>query len=305
MSGIVPMLSRRRFLAVGGAALALPMVEVAQQQRAGTSLKALDREVQLTSAGDPTFFAKIESLFPGLTSDPNFKVIAPLTAILEHVKGSAVRAHSICWSLATPSGNFETPVFRYASPWSKRKGRRGKTLASAQADLLREGESVLVTPFFDLLPSEFAASPTGWHSLVKPSEPGAFLLSQAVAGATVSITFDAVIFKDRKFMGPDKYRLSRRVAASRNGEHDEARAILKLLKAGLSNEQIRSAIIARARTARFGVGRKGFYMQARKEFARIFLHKLANSDRDKFAFQILHVNKLHKTILRRIPEQSV
>ena len=306
-------LTRRSVLITGicavGAAIA------SDQQLAGgqsTSATGADRQLQFVTSLDSSFSAEVEALFPGLTTDPRFLTIAPLCGLLKHRSGPAVRAYSIAYSVTSGSGVYETALYHIAAPGSRRKGKHGRTIASGQADVLAAGTSRLVTPFFTLSPRAYRQSATNWYQAVSAKAPSSFLASQLVEGSQVRVALDAAVFKDRKVLGPDVHRLAKLLRCRRNGEHDEAVAILHMLRSGATDSEVQEALYQHGNQVRWSApGAKGWfkqhkpsakvhYEQARKHHAQLLLKKFNALGRERFTRLVDRLSKLHNTKLTKL-----
>ncbi|MBB5061064.1 hypothetical protein HDF16_005800 [Granulicella aggregans] len=292
--------SRRKLLVGGTAALALPSVAVeAATQKPSHSLSLADRALTVLTSSDAGFSDKIESLYPGLTRDSRFQTLAPLVLLISHDHGPALRALSMSWTTNTPTGTYETAMFRFAAPGSKRRARAGRTIASAQTDILRKGETRIVTPFFSLSPKAYRKLKDNWFNEVKHKEPSDFLFTQLQTATAVTAKVEAAVFGDRKFIGEDKHHLVSRLRARRNGEHDEALAVKRLLKAGASDTEISTMLKAHGSAQRPpNRGAKGWYLMSRKQQAQILHDKFTAMTRPSFAKLVHRLSKVRKTRIR-------
>src|ERR1700735_910484 len=130
--------SRRNVLVASAAALMGPslLVDGQSPKSEATKLAAKDREINIFTNSNEGFSTKMERYFPGLQEDANFATIAPLAALVHHRSGPPIRAYSICWAVESSTNSYETALFRYASPHAKRTKGKGRTIASAQLNLL-------------------------------------------------------------------------------------------------------------------------------------------------------------------------
>jgi hypothetical protein len=299
--------SRRKLLVGSAAAIALPSLGLYRASAddtapIGSGLSASDREVSMLSASDSAFADRVGRLYPGLIGDPHYQMLSPLTVLVTVEKGPALRAFTTSWSITTANGTYETPLFHYAEPFSRRRKGNGLTVVSAQTNLLREGESLLITPFFVMSPVRYQKLGSSWYHLVKPKEPAGFLASQLSAATSVKVSLDAAIFEDRKVAGQDKHHLAVRLRARRNAEHDEAHAVMKLLTSNAADADVAAMLSSHSNAARSSAPKaNGWYLNARKFHAQLLLElQQSAQDRQTFTKMVLRMSRLHRTNLSRL-----
>lgn len=295
-------LSRRQVLFTGGALVASAAFTGERRAEAGgASVSESDRAVSAVSGSDPGFGPTVEALFPGLTSDPVFQKIAPLALLVTHQQGPPVRAFSASWAITTPTGTYEAPLYFYVSLGSPATGHILSALGSAQRDILPHGQSRLVTPFSNWTPAYYQSNPTpDWKTVLAPTEPGMFLVSELLNAIQVKVSLDGVVFSDWKKLGPDKHRLHKLIRMRRNAEHDEGLVVHKLIKAGASDSQIVQTLqqhgSAPISSATSPNGR--WYEQARKVHAQILLKAFQNADRPTFTKALSRLKTQRKTVIK-------
>jgi len=256
--------------------------------QAGTdiSLSTSDREVSAVSSSDNGFGVALDSLYPGLSADPIFQKIAPLSILITHKRGPAVRAFTISWKVTSANGTFETKLFSYVSPGSALKGQSTNTLRSARRPVLKLGQSRLITPFFSWTPTYYKSNPEpAWGKLLQQAEPGSFLVSELSNASAVEIEIDGLVFSDWKIVGPDKHDLTRRLRSRRNAEHDEGLVVFRLMKLGASDSEIKRVLLAHGAaqrsTKKTSPGR--WYEQSRRFQAQFLLRAFVDADRASFS----------------------
>lgn len=291
--------SRRKMLASGAMIGAAAIVTPAIMKSAASGA---DHDLKLIPGSQPDFSAALTSLYHGLHDDAVFQKISPLAAIITHPGGTSVRAFTVCWALSTANESYQTSLFCHSGPLSRRRGRKGRTVATAQREILRPGESLLVTPFFAWSPQYYQKnSNPDWKQLLNEGGAGTFLLSQLQNSADVKIWLDATIFSDRTVLGPDAEQSAERLRVRRHAEHDEAVSLLRKLHAGASTNDLENILVAHGTTLRAGgSGPKAWYWQARRHHAQVLL-KLLNQRGPKAllkalaALKAMHRTKIHNT----------
>ena len=297
--------SRRKMIFAGGAALAASSAISCKQpmEATTTSLASTDRELSAISGNDPGFSAAVESLYPGLTSDPMFKKMAPLALLVTHKSGKGLRALSVSWKVSSSSGTYETALFSFLSPGSGVRGYSTSTLASARKIILKKGASRLITPFFSWTPGYYQRNPKpDWKQLMAASEPGGFLMSELSAGQSISTSLDAALFRDWKIMGPDTHNLARRVRSRRHAEHDEAGFMLKLIHSKASDEKIANILQKRGSVMRSikSNGPLRWYEQGRRFQAQVLYRHFTEADRKTFVKALKRLKRQPRTVITRL-----
>ena len=93
-------ISRREILSSGGILFAgmmfnaLPLRKVFAIRGSGQGLAQAGRVVSVIRSSDPNFSAQLDALFPGLSQDPTFQTIAPLSVLITNSSGPKVKALS-------------------------------------------------------------------------------------------------------------------------------------------------------------------------------------------------------------------
>jgi hypothetical protein len=298
-------LSRRQVIAAGGAALAAPII-LSGEHRAeaqNTQFSAADRSIASVSGADAAFGPNVESLFPGLMSDPTFQKIAPLALLITHLNGPAVRAFSTSYLLSTPSGTYQTGFYSYVTPGPALQGRSPSTLGSARRPILQAGQSRLFTPFFNWTPTYYQANPNpSWDEVLVSVEPGSFLASQLTTLSSVIVSLDGVVFSDWKIMGPDNNNLTRHLRSRKNAEHDEALVVQRLVSANASDNVIVETLLSDASTPNPNKPTLPgqWYSRFRKFQAQVLLQAFNNADRDTFNKAIARLVRQGQTVITRV-----
>lgn len=300
-------ISRRKLVIAGGAALVAPAVLVrSRKSEAQTSqLAASDRGVTTVSGTESGFASALDAQFPGLSADPVFQKLMPLAILITLQSGPGIRAYTVSWSVTTSAGPYQTALFYYVSPGPSAKGKSPNTLRSAQVNILRSGVSRLVTPFFNWTSNYYLANrPPNWDTILKPSEPGTFLVSELINATSVTTSLDAVVFSDWKLLGPDKYLLGDRLRARRNAEHDEAVGVCKLLKAGAPDSAIVEALQSHASAERSSNKSTHirWYEQNRRYQAQVLLKAFGDADRDTFTKAVTRLRLQKRSLIKRLDD---
>lgn len=294
--------SRRKLLITGGAALAIPVLLNANlpAKADATSLTTSDRKVTVVSGSDNQFSSAVEALYPRLVSDPVFQKIVHLAVLVTLHSGPGIRAYSIAWAVKTPTGTYQTALFSYVSPGSAAKGFSVSTLGSARQEILRAGQSRLITPFFNWTPAYYLANPRpNWSTLLKAEEPGAFLVSESATASEVTVSLDGAVFSDWKILGPDKHNLQRRLRSKRNAEHDEALVVHRLMKKGASDSAITAALQAKGSAEKSWPSNdpQRWYEQSRRLQAQILLRAFTETDRTTFTRALTRLRLTKNTVI--------
>ncbi len=294
----------RRTLLLNGTAIAMaPILTVGQAPQSSSfgSLSASGRHVAVTTSNDADFTRNIEALYPKLTSDPRFQQLFRLSMLLTHTRGPSIRAFTSCWSVTTPNGTTEIPLFHYSKAGSRRAGIKSVTIASAQRNVLEQGRSSLITPFFSMTPERYQRLGSDWHRLVQYREPAAFLARELPSAIATRASIDSVVFQDRTFFGPNNYPLVARLRYYRKAERDLAGRISEELSAGASSSSI-SALLDEYAEGELPVGSptNRWYRSARRGYAQ-FLSGLQQSlDPDVFSKVVARAATLKHTRHRKI-----
>jgi hypothetical protein len=294
--------SRRKMILAGGAALIAPAVMAKTKLLRVAPQQSSERAVSAISGSEKGFGAALEALFPGLMSDPTFQKIAPLAILITNEKGPDVRAHSIAWQITTAAGMYGTALFSYVSPGSATKGQSVSTLGSGRQAILRTGQSRLVTPFFNWSPAFYQRNPQpDWKALLQPVEPGAFLLSELANATEVKVSLDGAVFSDWQMVGPNKFRLAKRLRNRRDAERDEGRVVHKLLKAKAPDSVIVQTLQSHASAPRSSQSKPGPYLyeQARRFQAQVLLRAFNEADRASFETALRRLVFQKKTLITR------
>jgi hypothetical protein len=298
--------SRRNMILGGCAALVAPVLIDRDPRAAAQSfqLSASDRALSAVSGSDPGFGAAVEALFPGLMSDPVFQKIAPLALLVTHQQGRGVRAFSASWAITTASGTYEAPLYFYVSLGSPAAGHILSALRSARRNILPVGQSRLVSPFFNWTPTYYKNNPPNWKTVLTPTEPGAFLVSELPTATQVKVSLDGVIFSDWKLIGPDKHSLEYKIRSRRNAEHDEGLVVYKLMKSGAPDSQIVQTLQEHGSAQRSSNKDRNqrWYDRARKVHAQVLLKAFQNADRPTFTKALVRLKKQRKTRITRLAE---
>jgi hypothetical protein len=231
-------MARREVIAAGGLTLLAGAILGATRARQssgtdnGLGLAAGGRVVTVTPPYDPMFETRLDTLFPGLSHDARFQAIAPASCLVTNSAGPAIIGLSLVWSMQTASGvaKKNLQLFRRAGHMSDGK----RSLMTGQADLLRSGETLLVTPLFFWSPRAFQKHRKG--ALRAPDklnksglQSGMFL--ELKNGANVDVSLVTVVHSDWKKIGTDTTHLARNIAIRRRAESEEAAAVLKVINA--------------------------------------------------------------------------
>jgi hypothetical protein len=296
-------ISRRTMILAGGAAALAPVVltGIKRSEAQSTQLSASDRAVSAISGLDPGFGSAVEALYPGLTKDPIFQKIAPLAMLVTHQQGPPVRAFCVSWAITTTAGTYEAPLYFYVSLGSPATGHTLSALGSARKNILPAGQSRLVTPFFNWTPAFYRTNPApNWKTVLKPTEPAVFLISELPKATQVKVSLDGVVFSDWKLMGPDKHALGWKIRSRRNAEHDEGLVVYKLMKSGAPDSQIIETLQEHGSAPRSNDKDHRWYQQARKVHAQILLRAFQDSDRHTFKRALVRLKMRRKTEITRL-----
>lgn len=233
--------TRRQALAAAGAVAAGAAVTAAMPRmppvkRRRNRLAKARRMIRFTPASHPKFKQRLERHFPGLSLQAEFGQLAPLAVLVTNAKGPALKALSLTWRLETADGPHESTLFFYHRATSRYP-------MSAQRHLARRRQTILVTPFFNVSRQRFRnGRQPDWSKAREKGEAPAVLLDQMGRARKVRVRVDAAVYSDWRLIGPDHGGLGRHLEIRRNAEHDEAVAMLRLLRDDASWEQITAAL---------------------------------------------------------------
>jgi hypothetical protein len=298
-------LSRRKILLAGGAAAISPFLLSGEERVAGNGIVKIPTSGHAVSAvagSEPAFRGAVEHLFPSLTSDSTFQQIAPLALLVTHKQGPPVQGFSVLWTITTPTGTHETPLYFYVSLGSPATGHTLSALGSARRNILRVGESRLVTPFFSWTPDYYAVnSVPDWNAALRSTHPGTDLISHLRLATEVKVSLDAAVFADWKLIGPNKYKLATKMRARRNAEHDAGLSLYKLMKHGASDSEIVRTLQVDGRAAKSNVTdlKTRWYDESRRFHAEILLNAFQNADRLTFKRALVRLTRQRKTLITR------
>ena len=213
------------------------------------------RRISAASSADAGFSTALDAHFPGLAGRNEFQSIAPLALLLTNPGSVPVHAYTVCWSIETPTGHYETRRFFCSKPGDRRQGTQGRLLVSGKRPLLTPGGARLVTPYGNWLPKHYQPGASlDWGKTGARGALGHFLQGELARASQPRVWLDAAVFADRRVSGPDQYQLARRFREWRHAQHDESVAIRKLLKQGTAADSIADVLVAHATVPRAGTG---------------------------------------------------
>jgi hypothetical protein len=306
------MLSRRRLITVGAATGAATLLSsAASRANAATADLGDDAKaakitdfVTLKPSSDTGFVSEVDRLFPGLLSDPVFQQIKSHAVLIANVGKEAVNAYSTHWDITTSTGGYEMLVRHYFHPSAKRPrtihfGLKGnKTRFTGKIPLLTAGETRLVTPYFNWSPSFYRTHPKpNWSRMLSASSSRQLFATELSSATDIEVSIDALIINNRDVIGLDKANLGRVFRVTRNAEHDEANALLKLVKKGVSRDQIaeflknRTSVALPSRTNAF----RHLYVAVRRRQAKILFRRFKQGTTDQFLRTLKLIKRQPKT----------
>jgi len=179
-----------------------------------TAVNGVRGGVRLVASGDSEFEASISTGYSKISDMQFFNRFKPLTAILRHEGALTVKAYCVHWLVKEESGGTRNIHAHYILKHSMPK---------PAVRSLEPGAARLVSPFFNVSLSEYAADPVRVASLVPREFP--FFDREVMA-----TSLDAVIYSDGSLVGPDLFRLGDRYVASRNAEQDAAISVKRQMR---------------------------------------------------------------------------
>jgi hypothetical protein len=308
------MLSRRKLITVGATAGAVSLIPPALiKAAAGTTTgsaqsASVSDYLAVTPFSDPSFVSKLSSLFPGLLKDPYFQKMQSHSVLISNVSNHPISAYSTHWKAMTATGGYETLLRHYAHRTSKhhqtaRLGVKGnKTRFTGKVPVLAVGETRLLTPYFNWSPDHYQANPKPqWNKILMQSASRQFFLYELSNSTAVKVTIDSVIVNGKTVVGADQANLAKVFRVTRNAEHDEANAILKLVRSGASMDQIASALQDHA-TSKLPSRRQAshrLYVSVRRRQAQVLSRRLQRSKPEQFLRTLKYLKSQPKTTTRR------
>jgi hypothetical protein len=308
------MLSRRKLITAGATAGAVSLISPALIKAAATSTAGSTQSASVTDylaitpSSDPSFISKLNNLFPSLLNDPYFQKIKSHSVLISNVSNQVISAYSTHWKATTATGGYETLLRHYAHRTSMRHqtarfGVMGnKTRFTGKVPVFAVGETRLLTPYFNWSPDYYQANPKPqWNKILMQSASRQFFLYELSNSTAVKVTIDSVIVNGKTVVGPDRANLAKVFRVTRNAEHDEANAILKLVKNGASADQITSALQDHASSklpSRRHASHR-LYVSVRRRQAQVLSRRLLSSKPEQFLRTLKYLKSQPKTTTRR------
>ena len=249
----------RRGLLLGGAALAITprLTQAAASQTTGTTsasnaLSNSNPEVQVIPFSNSAFAALLAERFQGLQYDPTFRTLSRLAAIVHHRKGPSLVAQNVEWSLSTETDVVDFRLAKFVKPSTKFSTITKTPTVSAERDILKPEECLLITPFFALRQANFkGTSDINWNMLIRRGPLQQFIAHEMPSVKQVNASLDCAIFSDATFVGPDKGKLPLNLQAKKNAEIHVSASVLKQMNAGQSDSDIKHSLHENATAERF------------------------------------------------------
>ncbi len=191
---------------------------------------AVDHKVQLVRPTDPSFESQLGSAFPGLLSSKTYQHVRPMLVLVSNLGAHHVMAFVVRWQITHKDGSasiLQEGVMQEAS---------NPVALSGQWTVLAPGRSQLVSPSFHW-------SEDSYTSVVAEHGVESYLRSvPTVDSDTIQPVIDGVAFDDATFIGSNESRLLERLTMERNGQRDEGLSLVRMIKEGKSNEEIRDLL---------------------------------------------------------------
>ena len=264
----------------------------------GKSLSSSDRRVTLLPAADPLFSTTVEKVFRGLTSRSHFDDVRPLAALITNNSELPVRGYCIRWLLTNPDATiFDIPIFFYSNA-------RGRQLISGRHDIIKHGETRLVTPLFTINDSKLQQkSNSDFSTVFTSSKFGRFLADKLSSTTGIDVQLDAVAFSDGVVIGRDDADFANRFRIILNAEHDEAVSLGRLIRNKAPAQIIEAKIHGhiRADAARRTSGYEQFYFRARSRHAKLLASALQRGQRRAVGRALWALHKTPRLILEHVP----
>lgn len=230
---------------------------------------AMPSKLIALSAIDPTFDAQVEHSYPGLTHREQYEAVRPFLVLLTSNSALTAKAYAISWQVDTSGG-----ARHHLSTFFVRSH-----FAVPSADhSIRPGDIRLVSPVFNLSPSEYAQHPDfegQYPSTMYPHFSSSMIVQSAL---------DGVVYSDGTFAGPNQTQILQLYRCYRNAEHDEALAILEMTASHTSPASINESLnkdVLRGYSAQ-GKDVQAMYHNARAESADLMRLTLKRVGPDTF-----------------------
>jgi hypothetical protein len=303
-------ISRREMLAGGSIAL-LSGAGVAAIRGGGitsndSGVSLSTRRVSITPSGSDQFDTKIEALFPGLRFEPRFQAIERGAYLVTNSSALSIKALGLSWSTRMDSSVDEMTSHLYHRPGRRVAGKRMRM--TAQADLLKPGATLLVTPTFTWSPASFRKhlkKPLIARDKLKKVNPDKGLAKKLAEGGTVELKIDVAIHSDWRKIGPDTMNLGKNIAVRRTAERDESVEILSLIEAKGSTSDVFGRLLQHRSlegVAAKSVSQTDFfehlYWQRRVAHAKRLLRHFNNRSPKAFIGELVAIKSQPETVIR-------
>jgi hypothetical protein len=288
------LISRRNILSLGVAASAaafLPPLFSPSVFGEPADLANLKAGELLTVApvSDPSSAAAVESLFPGLLSDSDFRQLRPLAFLVSNISTKPIRAFSSHWTVRTSNGGYEWNRMHYFYPRGRvghdgmHWGMKGnRTRVTGNVPIIKAGTTRLVTPFFNWSSSFFNKSDKHNWSKLLMRRPDIVVPKLANADTTITMRVDGAITEDYASVGPRDVDLARTFFVTRNAERDEGVAVLNRISNGASPEQV-GDYLRRSSEVDSDMGPTlSTYYSVRQRQAEVLLRRFERAPWDRF-----------------------
>lgn len=302
-------LSRRILVSRGAALLAATAITTPLTTRAQSEVSSTSGIV-LTPAHAPNFDSLLAEHFPTLVDQVGFAAMRPTCVFLHNNTAKSVMAHSLVYSITTSTGLHQMAVQQMFAP---RLGKHGspefgvsgnRTRVTGHVKLIRPSRIRLSSPFFSWSPNYLRKSPTPVWTGLNRLQSGAFLRTLLPRIASVSVELDAVVFSDHTVWGRDTAHLARTFRVRRNAEHDEARSVQEVLRAGASQAKLEQLLALHATSPLDASGKPVsranpnafLYHKTRQQHARLLLIRLLKDGMPKFTRTVHYVASRKKTV---------
>lgn len=227
------------------------------------------RSIILETPANLSFDSDVEQNFPGLTRIPQYDQIRPFLVLLTNQTALTAKAYAVRWKVSTAEGPEHVLDSLFV---------RTHFLIPSANHSLRPGEERLISPLFNLSPSEFQDHPS--FSEEFPSA----LYPHFSERMTITAQLDEVVYADGSFSGSNATRLLQLYRCSRNAEHDEAIEVLSLANSGADQvtlDKMLKTHMTRGFSAQ-GTSITALYIHARAEQAAAYRDVLRRMGPDAF-----------------------
>jgi hypothetical protein len=241
---MISMISRRKLITTAAATGAASMLLHASGT--GKATRQVDCEVEsrgpihglisIVVPTDPKFSSLLNTHFPGLAHDAQFRKIQSNAVLITNISGKDINAFSSFWEVDTPTGGYEVALRHFFHPSEKRQrtvhfGTQGnQTRFTGQIPAIRAGATRLLSPYFNWSSNYYQRNvKPDWTKILARGARSTFAHTELSSATSIRVTLDAVIVNQSQVIGPDRAHLAKTYMMMRNAEHDAAAGVINMV----------------------------------------------------------------------------